>query len=47
MLVETIRNLYFHVPMWFAMITMRAIAYIYYILRVKYLSSRTITNLTE
>lgn len=34
---ETIRNLYFHVPMWFAMITLFAISVFY---SVKYLSSQ-------
>ena len=35
-LYETIRNLYFHVPMWFAMITMMAVSLVY---ALRYLSS--------
>ena len=33
---ETIRNVYFHVPMWFAMITLYTISMVY---SIKYLSS--------
>lgn len=35
---ETIRNLYFHVPMWFAMIVLFAISVVY---SIKYLSSQS------
>jgi len=38
---ETIRNLYFHVPMWFTMITMFAIAFGY---SIKYLSSNDLRD---
>ncbi len=36
MLIETIRNLYFHVPIWFAMITMVLISIVY---SIRYLST--------
>ncbi len=38
---ETIRNLYFHVPMWFAMILLFAIAFVY---AIKYLRDGDIKN---
>ncbi|MFY0644731.1 MAG: cytochrome c biogenesis protein CcsA [Bacteroidia bacterium] len=40
-LQKTIRNLYFHVPMWFTMITLLLISYIY---SIKYLSKQNLKD---